>query len=378
MTDQDVSTVDLLISEFRHGRPVLLLLDSGEDEFTGVVAMAAEFCTAEHVNFMARQARGLVCLSMTRERCEHLHLPLMVEGGPQDNAPFTLSIEAAVGIDTGISAADRALTIKTAVAADAKAADLVQPGHIFPMAAVDGGLLIRTGVAEATTDLAALAGLMPSGAFAEVLDSQGNLADGESLMAFAKQHELAVGRVSDLVNYRLLHHRSIARIREGQISTRYGDFHLTVYREATQGQLHFAFVHGQIDGGQPTVVRVHATSLMRDLVGTRLAERATWRFGDSLAAIAKADSGVLVLLGKTESADGLLQDIDRILGVASAPITELSPSEGIASVGLGAQILSDLGVGKIELLGAPLKYNALAGFGLEVVGFVEAQDSVIE
>lgn len=377
MTDQDLSTVDLLISEFRHGRPVLLLLDSGEEEFTGIVAMAAEFCAAEHVNFMARQARGLVCLSMTRERCERLHLPLMVEGGAQDNVPFTLSIEAAVGIDTGISAADRALTIQAAVATDAKAADLVQPGHIFPMAAVDGGLLIRTGVAEATTDLAALAGLMPAAAFAEVLDGQGNLADGDSLLAFAKQHELVVGRVSDLVNHRLLHHRSIARIREGQISTRYGDFQLTVYREATQGQLHLAFVHGHIDSDKPTVVRVHATSLMRDLVGTRLPERATWRFGDSLAAIAKADSGARPT-GRAESTDSMLHDIDRMLGIASPPMAELSPSEAIASVGLGAQILSDLGVGKIELLGAPLKYNALAGFGLEVVGFVEAQDSVTE
>ena len=199
---------DTLISELRHGRMVLLLLDNSGGTETGIVAMAAELCEAQHITFMARQARGLVCLGLTRSRCDFLNLPMMVEG-KNDSAPFTLSIEAAEGIETGISAADRARTVRVAVAPETVAADLVQPGHIFPIAAADGGLLTRADRAEATTDLARLAGLFPAAVFTDVLDEQGNMAEGAALSIFAERHQLPVGRLSDLVNYRLANERTV-------------------------------------------------------------------------------------------------------------------------------------------------------------------------
>lgn len=370
MTDQrPFATPEELISHMRFGRMLLLLIDNSEGETTGIVTVAAELCAPEHITFMARQARGLVCLGLTRERCEHLHLPLMVEGEVEAE-PFTLSIEAAEGIETGISAADRARTVRVAVAQDAKAADLVQPGHIFPIAAADGGVLTRADKSEASTDLAALAGLLPAAVFTEVLDKQGNLARGETLLAFAEDHDLHVGRVSDLVTYRLANERTIERVRQGRIHTAHGELELNVYRDVTKGTLHLALVKGQIDADRPSLVRVHVTSVFRDLIGTTLADKPSWRFNNSLQAVCEAERAVLVLITRPETTDELLSDVDRLLGLQPQEMT--SSPDSYASIGLGAQILNDLGVGKIHLMGAPLKYNALAGFGLEVCDFVAA------
>ena len=358
-----------LISHMRFGRMVLLLIDNSEGETTGVVTLAAELCEAEHITFMARQARGLVCLGLTRDRCELLHLPMMVEGEVEAE-PFTLSIEAAEGIETGISAADRARTIRVAVAQDAKASDLVQPGHIFPIAAAEGGVLTRADKSEAATDLAALAGLLPAAVLTEVLDKQGNLARGETLLAFAAEHGLPVGRVSDLVTYRLANERTIDRIRRGPVQTAHGELELNVYREVTKGTLHIALVKGSIAPNSSTLVRVHVTSVLRDLVGTTLGDHPSWRFDQSLKAVCDAERAVLVLITRPETADELLQGVDKILG--QQPCDAAPSPDSYASIGLGAQILNDLGVGKIHLMGAPLKYNALAGFGLEVCDFVAA------
>ena len=362
---------DALISELRHGRMVLLLLDNSAGTETGVVTLAAELCEAEHITFMARQARGLVCLGLTRSRCDFLNLPMMVEGR-NDTAPFTLSIEAAEGIETGISAADRARTVRVAVASDTVAADLVQPGHIFPIAAADGGLLTRADRAEATTDLARMAGLFPAAVFTDVLDQEGNMAEGAALRAFAEQHQLPVGRVSDLVDYRLTNERTVDRIRSGTVSTPHGDLQLHAYRDLNTGQIHLALTRGSFDPDLPTKVRVHVTSVLRDLVGTTLDDRVSWRFEQSLAEIASAERGALVLIDRPETAGDLLSGIDRLLG--NPPSENGKQPNSYASIGLGAQILNDLGIGKIELLGAPLKYNALAGFGLEVVDFIAASD----
>ena len=356
-----------LISDLRHGNMVLLLLEDSSGGVTGIVTIAAELCEASHITFMARQARGLICLGLTRERCEYLHLPLMVEG-QGDTAPFTLSIEATEGIETGISAKDRARTVRVAVAPQTSAADLVQPGHIFPVAAEDGGLLTRADRAEATTDLARLAGLFPAAVFTEVLDETGNISRGDALERFAALHELPIGRVSELIDHRLTTERTIERIRQGLVETTHGEFELTVYRELHQGSLHLALSRGPLQSDETTVVRVHVTSALRDLVGTTLQGQTTWRFDTSLAEIAASERGVLVLISRPETAEALLASVDRLLGL---PVTEQTATQaGYASIGLGAQILNDLGVGKIELLGAPLKYNALAGFGLEVVNFV--------
>lgn len=372
MIENTVLAPDDLASHLRYGRQILLLIDNSAGSATGIVVVAAELCEAQHITFMARQARGLVCLGLTRERCDHLHLPLMVEGDGAA-APFTLSIEAAEGIDTGISAADRAHTVRVAVAPDALASDLVQPGHIFPVAAAAGGVLTRADRAEAATDLAQLAGLSPAAVFTDVLDEYGDVASGDDLLAFAQRHELPVGRLSDLVNWRLANQLTIERVREGEIDTAHGPLQLTVYREINGRTVHMALSRGNINKNEPTLVRVHVTSVLRDLIGTTLDGRASWRFDLSLRAVCKSERGVLVVISRPETPESLLASIDRILG--QQPVASQAPAEGWASVGLGAQILHDLGVGQIHLMGAPLKYNALAGFGLEVLEFV-APDSI--
>ncbi|MCH1445540.1 MAG: 3,4-dihydroxy-2-butanone-4-phosphate synthase [Luminiphilus sp.] len=361
-------SAEQLISEFRHGEMVLLVLDQSDGEQTGVVAMAAEYCEAGHVTFMARQARGLVSLALTEERCEQLNLPPMVD--PATSGAVKLSIEASTGIDTGISAADRARTVQVAVAPDAKPSDLVQPGHIFPVATLSGGVLIRTGAAEAGVDLATLAGLTPAAVFAEVLDADGDLADAAALVDFADKHDLTVGRVTDLVDYRLNHYRTVDLIRSGTITTRYGDFMLSVYQESTQGHVHMALSMGDISVDIPTLVRVHTVASMRDLLSVTSAKRVSWSIQDSLSHVAAEGIGVVVVINKEETDADLLAQVDAVLG-ADLPDDSQQRSVGYSQVGMGAQILRDLGVGKIRLMGAPVKYNALEGFGLEVVEFVE-------
>lgn len=361
-------SAEQLISEFRHGEMVLLVLDQSDGEQTGVIAMAAEYCEAGHVTFMARQARGLVSLALTEERCEQLNLPPMVD--PATSGAVKLSIEASTGIDTGISAADRARTVQVAVAADAKPSDLVQPGHIFPVATLSGGVLIRTGAAEAGVDLATLAGLTPAAVFAEVLDADGDLADAAALVDFADKHDLTVGRVTDLVDYRLNHYRTVDLIRSGTITTRYGDFMLSVYQESTQGHVHMALSMGDISVDIPTLVRVHTVASMRDLLSVTSAKRVSWSIQDSLSHVAAEGIGVVVVINKEETDADLLAQVDAVLG-ADLPDDSQQRSVGYSQVGMGAQILRDLGVGKIRLMGAPVKYNALEGFGLEVVEFVE-------
>lgn len=361
-------SADQLISEFRHGEMVLLVLDQSDGEQTAVVAMAAEYCEAGHVTFMARKARGLVSLALTEERCEQLNLPPMVD--PATSGAVKLSIEASTGIETGISAADRARTVQVAVAPDAKPSDLVQPGHIFPVATLTGGVLIRTGAAEAGVDLATLAGLTPVAVFAEVLDESGDLANAAALVDFADKHSLTVGRVTDLVDYRLNHYRTVDLIRSGTITTRNGDFMLSVYRESTQGHVHMALSVGDIRVDLPTLVRVHTTASMRDLLLVTSAEQVSWSIQDSLSRVAAEGSGVVVLINKEETDADLLAQVDAVLGADLLDDSQ-QRSVGYSQVGMGAQILRDLGVGKIRLMGAPVKYNALEGFGLEVVEFVE-------
>ena len=367
----DFAQIDQLLSALRHGQSCLMLNENTAGGMTGFVVVGAEHCEADHIAFMARQARGLVCLAMTPARCAELELPLMVEGD-DSQSPFTLSIEAATGIDTGISAADRARTVRVAVDSASRATDLVQPGHIFPIAAAAGGVLNRTAPAEAAIDLATLAGLTPAAVFTEVLDNAGALADGPFLEAFAHRHQLVAGRVSDLVTYRLANQKTIELVRTGKVQTQHGAFEVFAYRDMTQGRVHLALKRGDVDATKPTLVRVHVAAVLRDLVGTTLDGLASWSFDASLKAIAEADAGVLVLLSKPEAADDLLGDLDRLMG--ETQVDPQSSAQGYNQIGMGAQILRDLGVGQIRLLGAPLKYNALAGFGLEVIDFLSPDE----
>ena len=363
-----IDSIEDLLSDIRLGRMVVLLDDAGATRNEGVVMVAAEHCTAEQVTFMARRARGLVCLGLTPERCLQLDLPPMVENAASENASFTLSIEAAEGIDTGISAADRAHTVRVAVAAHAVPADIVQPGHIFPLASAPGGVLNRAGHTEAAVDLAGIAGLHPAAVITDVLSDAGEIAGGAELVAFAREHALKIGTVADLIHYRLMNERTIQTLREGRLQTVYGTFNLKVYRDQTAGDLHLALYCGEIRADAPTLVRVHARATLRDLLGTDLQGTDYWRVGDCLAHIAREGKGVLVLLARRESDEQLLHSVDLALG--DAPGTDSETTDTYTTVGLGSQILRDLGVGQMHLLGAPMKYNAISGFGLEVLDYV--------
>lgn len=373
MSQLTLSSVGELLDEVRHGRMVLLVDDRDERRSEGVVMVAAEYCTAAHITLMARRARGLVCLALTAERCSQLDLPPMVQNSHDDGARFTLSIEAAQGIDTGISAADRAHTVQVAVAPYAVPSDIVQPGHIFPLAAQPGGVLIRAGHTEAAVDYARIAELTPAAVIADVLDDRGEIAGAEALAAFAAEHALKVGTIADLIDYRMANERTIERLRSGTVSTRYGAFDLVAYRDQTRGGLHLALLRGEVSRDTPTLVRVHAASVLRDMLGTRVDGSTGWSVDHCLERIAAAGSGVLVLLGRGESDEQLLGSIDLALGNRAPP--ERRADEIYNTVGLGSQILRDLGVGKIRLMGAPIKYNAIAGFGLEVCEYLDDGDA---
>lgn len=363
-----VNTVDELISDIRQGRMVVLLDDDADRLNEGVVMVAAEHCEPGHITFMARQARGLICLALTEERCRQLDLPPMVEDPRGEKSNFTLSIEAASGIDTGISAADRARTVQAAVAPQARPADIVQPGHIFPLTAVPGGVLTRAGHTEAAADYARLAGLVPAAVIADILTPQGTVADGPALAEFATRHKLKIGTIAHLIHFRMVNERTIRRIREGEIQTDYGPFRLTAYRDQTAGDVHLALSRGDIVPDRPTLVRVHVQSIMRDLVTSRISDRPAWSMARCLEAVAAHGSGVLVILAQPERPEQLLDSVDLALG-DTPPATGM-PGNIHTTVGLGSQILKDLGVGKIHLLGAPIKYNAISGFDLEVLDFV--------
>ena len=363
-----LNIVEDIISDIRAGRMAVLLDDDTDRDWNeGVVMMAAEHVQAEHVNFMARKAKGLVCLAMTGERCQSLGLPPMADEPTGEKSNFTVSIEARDGITTGISAADRAHTIRTAVSPRAVPEDIVQPGHIFPLAAVPGGVLTRAGHTEAASDYARLAGLQPAAAIADILTSDGELAKGPQLTEFAAANNLKIGSIADLIHFRVVSERTISKVREGVIRTAHGEFKLTAYRDHPTGHIHIAVQVGDIRPEQPTLVRVHAHSAVRDSLGAEAPNRPSWNVQKCLKALAEAGTGVMLLLGRAESDDALLHSIDIALGNASIA------GEGGASymtVGLGSQILGDLGVGKIRLMGAPAQYNAISGFDLEVVEYV--------
>lgn len=369
-----LNSVEEIITDLREGRMVVLMDDNSDSGNEGVVMVAAEHAGAAEVNFMAQQARGLVCLALTEARCKKLNLPPMVAGAEGEKSNFTLSIEAAVGVETGISAADRARTVQAAVAPNAVAADIVQPGHIFPLTVAPGGVLTRAGHTEAASDYVALAGLAPFAMMADILTEDGELADGIALAEFATQHDLKMGTIADLIEFRVLNTCTIERIREGEVDTAHGRFNLVTYRDDINQTVHLALHKGEISADQPTVVRVHTASTLRDLLGTQLVGEESWDINACLARIAASERGVLVLLDRTETPQRLLDSVDRVLGNES-PLRKGVSADAYTTVGLGSQILRDLGVGKIHLIGAPVKYNAIAGFGLEVLEYISASDT---
>lgn len=364
-----ISTTLELIAELRAGRMVILV-DEEDRENEGDLVMAAEFVTPEAINFMAKYGRGLVCLTLTAERCDALQLPMMTaRNGTAYGTNFTVSIEAAEGVTTGISAADRARTIQVAVNPQCGAADIVQPGHIFPVKAQKGGVLMRAGHTEAGCDFAELAGLIPAAVICEIMNDDGSMARLPDLIEFSKQHGIKIGTIADLIHYRSQTECFVERVSEREMHTAYGQFRAIAYRDKPSGSAHLALVHGDISAQKIALVRVHQPVSMLDLLETSVTTH-SWNLPDAMRAIQASPNGVLVLLNCEESAD----DFFTQFAALSAP--KVKPQERAAGMdlrtyGIGAQILKDVGVGKMQLLANPRKMPSMAGFNLEVVGYQE-------
>ncbi len=366
-----LNSTEELIQDIRQGKMVILM-DDEDRENEGDLIMAAGAARPEDINFMARYGRGLICLTLTRERCRQLQLPLMVN---INNSPhttnFTISIEAAQGVTTGISAADRATTIRAAVAPDAKPSDLVQPGHIFPLMAQPGGVLRRAGHTEAGCDLARLAGLEPSAVIVEILNEDGTMARRPDLEAFAQAHNLKIGTIADLISFRLQHEKAVERVASCCMPTEFGEFELVAYRDIIESNsLHYALVKGRPHPETPTLVRVHLRNSLCDLTAS-LRDDCGWPLRDVLQRMASESLGVVVILQQQEDPATLISRIQHYHRQDNHDELPAQPHSGdLRTFGLGAQILSDLGVRKMRVLSAPKKMHAISGFNLEVVEYV--------
>ena len=363
-----ISPITDVIAELRSGRMVVLV-DEEDRENEGDLLIGAEFATAEAINFMARYGRGLICLTLTEERCRQLNLPLMVSTNRSPlGTNFTVSIEAAEGVTTGISAADRARTVQAAIRADASPRDLVQPGHVFPLMAQGGGVLVRAGHTEAGCDLARLAGITPAAVICEILKDNGEMARLPDLVEFAAQHNLKIGTITDLIQYRSRTESLVTRVAERDIKTVHGDFRLVAYSDRIGRETHVALVKGRITPSKEVLVRVHEPVSLIDLLDAGSTSH-SWNFHDALATIASSDCGVILLLHREESASELLER-------AKPPQPDApQPKMALRNYGIGAQILKDLKVKKMRVLALPRRMPSMAGFDLEVTGYLQPQSA---
>ncbi|MGZ8144768.1 MAG: bifunctional 3,4-dihydroxy-2-butanone-4-phosphate synthase/GTP cyclohydrolase II [Methylosarcina sp.] len=369
-----MNTTEEIIEDLRQGKMVIIM-DDEDRENEGDLVMAAAFTRPEDINFMARYGRGLICLTLTSERCHQLRLPLMInENKTAHSTNFTVSIEAATGVTTGISAADRARTIQCAVAPDAKADDLVQPGHIFPLMAKSGGVLNRAGHTEAGCDLARLAGVEPAAVIVEILNEDGSMARRPDLEIFAQQHNLKIGTIADLIHYRIRHENTLERISECAFPTEFGDFRLYAYQDRNDNNLHLALVMGQVSGEEPVLVRVHARNLLDDLFASKRSDSSI-SIRTALQKIAEAGRGVLVVIRRNEDNKSLVELIHRyqLEDHGIAVNDESLEATDWRMTGTGARILADLGVHKLKVLGTQKKYVGLSGFDLEVSEHVSSK-----
>ncbi len=364
-----LNTIDEILADIAAGRMVVIM-DDEDRENEGDLIMAAEFARAEDVNFMARYARGLICLTLTGERCRQLRLPLMVsETNAEYPTNFTVSIEAAEGVTTGISAHDRAQTIRAAVRRNARPEDLRQPGHIFPLMAQPGGVLTRAGHTEAGCDLARLAGLEPAAVIVEILNDDGTMARRPDLETFAQQHQLKIGTIADLIRYRLEKERSIERIAEQAINTEFGPFRMYCYEDHVHRTVHLALVRGDLQNGSVPLVRVHLRDTLRDVMGIK-DEMLGQPLRAAMQRISQEPCGVVVILRPEETARDLM-DAVQLLQRAEAPMSaNTAGTRVLRTYGIGAQILKDLGLTRMRVLSAPKQLHGLSGFDLEIVEYV--------
>ncbi len=365
-----LNSIEEIIDDIRQGKMVILM-DDEDRENEGDLIIAAERVRTEDINFMATNARGLICLTLTQERCKHLKLPLMVnENNTPYNTNFTVSIEAATGVTTGISAGDRARTIQVAVGRDTVAEDIVQPGHIFPIMAQPGGVLRRAGHTEAGCDLTRLAGYSPAAAIVEIMNEDGSMARRPDLEKFAEKHGIKIGTIVDLIHYRIANEHTVTKVSSNKMETKYGEFDVHSYKDSISGSLHLAFTTGVIDSNDPLLVRVHIPNTVRDICDVYNLSRTSWSFSNALEKIAEQGKGVAVLLSGEDYGQDLDQNIASALNDGSETAS-INRSGSDLTIGTGSQILRDLGVGKMRLLSYPAKFNAISGFDLEVVEFVE-------
>ena len=362
-----IAPIQEIIADIKAGKMVVLM-DAEDRENEGDLVMAAEHVTPEAINFMAKHGRGLICLTLTEERCKQLNLPMMAtNNGTSFGTNFTVSIEAAEGVTTGISAADRAHTTLVAVARDARPTDIVQPGHVFPLKAQKGGVLVRAGHTEAGCDLSRLAGLEPASVICEIMKDDGTMARLPDLQVFAAEHGIKIGTIADLIHYRLIHERTVERVSEQVLDSELGQFNLVTYRDSVENDVHMALTLGTICAEEPTLVRVHNMDPLRDLFLVNQPGR--WSMRAAMAEVAKAGSGVVLLLGNPINGPELLAQLERGQGAESKSASPTTYS----TVGAGSQILRDLGVRKMRLLSSPMKFNAISGFDLEVVEYLPAE-----
>jgi 3,4-dihydroxy 2-butanone 4-phosphate synthase/GTP cyclohydrolase II len=367
-----LNAIEEIIEDIRAGRMVVLM-DDEDRENEGDLVMAAERVRPEDINFMASHGRGLICLTLTRERCEQLELSLMVRGNKSPQATnFTLSIEAAEGVTTGISAHDRARTIQAAVRPGAGPRDIVQPGHIFPLMAQPGGVLTRAGHTEAGCDLARLAGLEPAAVIVEILKEDGSMARRPDLEVYAREHGLRIGTIEALIRYRIENEKTVERVASCELSTEHGMFLLRAYRDTINGDVHLALVKGEINPREPTLVRVHMQDTLSDLVDARVAGH-TWLLRHALRRIAREGRGVVVILRRQEQPEELIRQINEYhMPEQEGGDRAGRQSDQLRTYGVGAQIIADLGVRRMRVLSAPKIMHGIAGFGLEIVEYVSS------
>jgi len=368
-----LNTTAEIIEDFKQGKMVIIV-DDEDRENEGDLVMAAECVTPDAINFMARYGRGLICLTLTEQHCKQLRLPLMVSDNQAAHSTnFTVSIEAAEGVTTGISAADRALTIQAAVKPDAKPEDIVQPGHIFPLKAQLGGVLTRAGHTEAGCDLAQLSDKTPAAVIVEILNEDGSMARRPDLEKFAEQHQLKIGTIADLISYRLENEMTVQRLSQCHMPTPQGDFELYTYQDTVNSQVHMAMVTGDIQEDDETLVRVHMADPLNDILGgTR--ESVHWPLDKVMGEIQQAGKGVLVVLRQPQQNKRLAEKVEGYQQQDRGELTsQTKMGWDMRTFGVGAQILADLGVKKMRVMGTPTKLTGLSGFGLELVGYAEGQ-----
>lgn len=365
-----INSAKEIIEDIRQGKMVILM-DDEDRENEGDLIIAADCVQPKDINFMAKYGRGLICLTLTRDRCERLKLPLMVEANNEAySTNFTVSIEASSGVTTGISAADRAVTVQAAVAPDATAASIIQPGHIFPLMAQPGGVLTRAGHTEAGCDIARLAGREPASVIVEILNEDGSMARRPDLEVFAKEHDLKIGTIADLIEYRMQNEKTIERVADCHMPTDAGDFNLHAYRNVIDGQVHLALVKGEPEPEKPTLVRVHVENSMCDIFGSNR-EDCGWPLRDVMKRISDEGEGVVIILRLAEESNMLVNMIKHYDMHDKGEVhASAEHKDDLRTYGIGAQILTDLGVRKMRVLSAPKKMHALSGFGLEVTEYV--------